>query len=140
MLKAIALGADCVYIGTAAIMALVSEHMVEALPFEPPTSLVVYSGKLTDQLDIDKAAMNLTRYLNACVVEMEQVAVTLGKTALTDISKSDICTIDPFIAKAAGIQLGYVSPDNQDRFYEETRPLFTTGEAEIDNEQHINIH
>ncbi|QYR20752.1 FMN-binding glutamate synthase family protein [Paenibacillus sp. sptzw28] len=140
MLKAIALGADCVYIGTAAIMALVSEQMVEALPFEPPTSLVVYSGKLTDQLDVDKAAMNLTRYLNACVVEMEQVAVTLGKTALTDISKADVCTIDPFIAKAAGIQLGYVSPENQDRFYEETRPLFAAGEAEIDGEQHINVH
>lgn len=140
MLKAIALGADCVYIGTAAIMALVSEQMVKAVPFEPPTSLVVYTGKMTDQLDIDKAAMNLVRYLNACVLEMEQVAITLGKTAISDITKSDLCTMDPFMAKATGIQLGYVAPDNQDRFFEETKPLFSTFEGETDAHPNINLH
>lgn len=139
MLKAIALGADAVYIGTAAIMALVSEQMVKAVPFEPPTSLVVYTGKMTDQLDIDKAAMNVVRYLNACVLEMEQVAVTLGKTALTDITKSDVCTMDPFLAKATGIQLGYVSPENQDRFFEETKPLFHTFEDRVERQQ-MNLH
>lgn len=139
MLKAIALGADAVYIGTAAIMALVSEQMVKAVPFEPPTSLVVYTGKMTDQLDIDKAAMNVIRYLNACVLEMEQVAVTLGKTALTDITKSDVCTMDPYLAKATGIQLGYVSPENQDRFFEETKPLFHTFEDHVEREQ-FNLH
>jgi methylamine---glutamate N-methyltransferase subunit C len=123
MLKAIALGADGVYIGTAALMALVSEQMVKAVPFEPPTSLVVYTGKMTDQLDIDQAALNLVKYLNACVQEMEQVAITLGKTALTDITKSDLCTIDPFLAKATGLQLGYIAPENQNRFFEETEPL-----------------
>ena len=104
MLKALALGANAVYIGTAAIMALVSEQMVETVPFEPPTSLVVYTGKITDSLDIEKGAQSLFRYLNACIQEMEQVAISLGKTALTDISKADLCTLDPFIAKAAGIE------------------------------------
>lgn len=124
MLKALACGADAVYIGTAAVMALVSEQMVKALPFEPPTDLVVYSGKMTDQLDVEKASRNLVRYLNACMQEMEQVAISLGKTAIADISKSDLCTIDPFLAKATGIQLGTVSPEKQDRFFEETKPLF----------------
>lgn len=64
MLKALALGANAVYIGTAAIMALVSEQMVETVPFEPPTSLVVYTGKITDSLDIEKGAKSLFRYLN----------------------------------------------------------------------------
>ena len=58
MLKAMALGADAVYIGTAAVLALVSQQVVESVPFEPPTSLVVYSGKLTDQLDIDTGAQS----------------------------------------------------------------------------------
>lgn len=119
MLKALALGANAVYIGTAAIMALVSEQMVETVPFEPPTSLVVYTGKITDSLDIEKGAESLFRYLNACIQEMEQVAISLGKTALTDISKADLCTLDPFIAKAAGIELGYVAPENQKRFFME---------------------
>ncbi|MGE5605238.1 MAG: FMN-binding glutamate synthase family protein [Bacteroidota bacterium] len=119
MLKALALGANAVYIGTAAIMALVSEQMVETVPFEPPTSLVVYTGKITDSLDIEKGAKSLFRYLNACIQEMEQVAISLGKTALTDISKADLCTLDPFIAKAAGIELGYIAPEHQERFFRE---------------------
>lgn len=119
MLKALALGADAVYIGTAAVMALVSQQMVESMPFEPPTSLVVYTGKMTDSLDVDKGAKSLFRYLNACVQEMEQVTVTLGKTSLADLSKADLCTLDPFLSKAAGIELGYIAPENQERFFGE---------------------
>lgn len=139
MLKAIALGADGVYIGTAAIMALVSDQIVKSAPFEPPTSLVVYTGKLTDRLNVDNAAMNLVKYLNACVLEMEQIAITLGKTAIKDISKSDLCTIDPFIAKATGIQLGLVAPEHQDLFFEETKPFFQTFEDQAEGEQ-MNLH
>lgn len=124
MLKAMALGADSVYIGTAAIMALVGEQVVRAVPFEPPTSLVVYTGKRTSQLDVDQAAMSLTRFLNASLMEMEQVAVTLGKTALSDITKADLCAMDPFLAKATGIQLGYVAPEEQSQFFDETKPFF----------------
>lgn len=142
MLKAIALGADAVYIGTAALMALVGDQMVETAPFEPPTSLLVYTGKMTDHLDVDKSAMNLVRYLSSCVREMEMVAMTLGKTAINDITKSDLCTLDPFISKATNIQIGYVSPENQDRFYKETEPFLHTYESplnQIQNQQ-MNLH
>ena len=124
MLKAIALGADCVYIGTAALMALASEQMVKSVPFEPPTSLLVYSGKMTDQLDVDQAAMNLVRYLNACVREMELVLISLGKTAVADLTKSDLCTMDPFIAKATGIELGMLPPKTNPAFLKKPTPCF----------------
>jgi glutamate synthase domain-containing protein 2 len=135
MLKAIALGADGVYIGTAAVMAMISDQMTETLPFEPPTSLVVYTGKMTDQLNIEAAAKNLVRYLNACVREMELVAMTLGKTALSDLGKSDLCTLDPFLAKATGIELGYISPEQQEQFFSETAALFPNTEKEIGGQQ-----
>lgn len=140
MLKAIALGADAVYIGTAAVMALVSDQMTDTLPFEPPTSLVVYTGKMTDQLDVDRAAKNLVRYVSASVREMELVAVTVGKTALTDLSKSDLCTLDPFLAKATGIQLGYLAPDKQERFFEETKPLFADFAERGAEPEEIQLH
>lgn len=140
MLKAIALGADAVYIGTSALMALISDQMVKTMPFEPPTSLVVYTGKLTDQLDVEESAMNLARYLNACVKEMELVAMTLGKTAISDISTSDLCTLDPFLAKATGIELGYISPKHQERFFEETNPLFFKEEGNIEGEEGQVVH
>lgn len=119
MLKAMALGADAVYIGTAAVMAMIGDQAVEAVPFEPPTSLVVYTGKMTDKLDVDRAARNLQRFLNACVTEMEQVAVTLGRTALSDISRSDLCALDPVVARATGVQLGLVAPEEQHRLFPE---------------------
>lgn len=125
MLKAMALGADAVYIGTAAVMALVSEQVVGSVPFEPPTSLVVYTGKMTDKLDIDIGAKSLFRYLNACVREMELVAISMGRTALSEINKSDLCSLDPFLSKATGIKLGYIADEEQERFFSENQAFFT---------------
>lgn len=141
MLKAIALGADCVYIGTTAIMAMASEQMVESMPFEPPTSYVVYNGKLTDQFNIEEGAKSLTRYLNACVSEMEAVVQSLGKTALMDLAKSDLCTLDPFVAKATHIELGYVASNEQDAYFADLESFMPgvemndrQGEAAIDKD------
>lgn len=137
MLKALALGADAVYIGTAALLAMVSDLMVEVLPFEPPTSLLVYNGKMTDQLDIEKGAKNLLRFLNATVSEMEQVAQSLGKTSLSLLDKRDLISLDPFIAHAVGVDWGWVSKERQqERFRSPEAPLPWLGEipAELERE------
>jgi len=117
MLKAMALGADAVYIGTAAIMAMLGDQITKATPFEPPTDLVVYTGKMTERLDIDKSVQNLFNFLNAAVREMEMVAVTLGKVSLTDIGRDDLVALDPFLARALYVDLGFVSPEDQGVFY-----------------------
>lgn len=117
ILKAMALGADAVYIGTAAIMAMLGDQITKATPFEPPTDLVVYTGKMTERLDIDKSVQNLFNFLNAAVREMEMVAVTLGKVSLTDIGRDDLTALDPFLARALYIDLGFVSPEDQGVFY-----------------------
>lgn len=117
MLKAMALGADAVYIGTAAIMAMLGDQITKATPFEPPTALVVYAGKMSDRLDVDKSVQNLFNFLNAITHEMEMVAITLGKVSLTDISSDDLVALDPFLARALNIDLGFVSPQNQSVFY-----------------------
>ncbi|NLI14582.1 MAG: FMN-binding glutamate synthase family protein [Peptococcaceae bacterium] len=117
MLKALALGADAVYIGTAAVLAMVGDQIGRALPFEPPTDLVVYTGKMTDHLDLHKSAQNLFYFLNACIREMELVAASLGKVSLADINKEDLVALDPFLAKALKIDLGFVPPESQDVFY-----------------------
>lgn len=140
MLKAMAMGADAVYIGTAALMALVGDQITKSIPFEPPTSMVVYTGKRTEELDVERSAKNLVRYLNACVTEMEQVVTTLGKTAIMDIAKSDLCTMDPFLAKATGVELGYVSPGKQDHFYEQLTPIMTPMEERVQEEQPVYYH
>ncbi|HHW12923.1 MAG TPA: FMN-binding glutamate synthase family protein [Firmicutes bacterium] len=106
-LKAMALGADAVYIGTAAVMAMIHTQMVETSPFEPPTQLVLYSGRLKDKLDIDRAAQSLTNYLNSCVAEMVLGTVALGKKALSEVDRRDLCALTPTVAEITGVELGY---------------------------------
>lgn len=119
MLKAMALGADAVYIGTAAVMASIGDQVGDAAPFEPPTSLVVYTGKMTDALDVGHSARNLFRFLTACVTEMEMVALSLGRTSLSDIGRGDLCSMDPALSRAVGVQCGQVSPADQEEFLAE---------------------
>ncbi|HWJ02242.1 MAG TPA: FMN-binding glutamate synthase family protein, partial [Verrucomicrobiae bacterium] len=45
MLKALALGADAVEIGSAALFAISHTEVLKAVPFEPPTQIVWYTGK-----------------------------------------------------------------------------------------------
>jgi len=117
MLKAMALGADAVYIGTAAVMAMVGDQMAKTMPFEPPTDMVVYTGKMTDHLDVERSVHNLFNFLNSCVMEMELVAVTTGKVSLRDINRDDLVCLDPYLARALDIQLGFVGPEEQAAFY-----------------------
>lgn len=106
-LKAMALGADAVYIGTAAVMAMIHTQMVESSPFEPPTQLVLYSGRLKDELDIDLAAKSLTNYLYSCVAEMVLGVVALGKNALSEVNREDLCALTPHVAEITGVELAY---------------------------------
>lgn len=140
MLKAMALGADAVYIGTAAVMALVSEQMVKSVPFEPPTSLVVYTGKMTDQLDIDLGAQSLFRFVTACIKEMEMAAQSMGKNALAEITKEDLCSLDPFLSKATGIKLGYISDEDQERFFGESQTFFAPQPQYIEDSNTQFVH
>lgn len=116
-LKAMALGADAVYIGTSALIAMIGDQLTKTAPFEPPVDLVIYSGKMTDQLDIDRSVMNLTNYLNACVREMELVAYSAGKTHFSEFSREDLCALDPFLARAVGVELAFVSSEDQEQYY-----------------------
>jgi glutamate synthase domain-containing protein 2 len=131
-LKAMALGADAVYIGTVAVMALVGDQISQATPFEPPTSLVIYNAKMTEKLDVDRSATYLFNYLNAAVAEMEQVAYSLGRTNLSDISLSDLCTLDPFLSRATGVELGYVAHEEQDNYFAGFSRFPFPGEASIE--------
>jgi methylamine---glutamate N-methyltransferase subunit C len=107
-LKALALGADAVYIGTIAIMALISNMIKETLPWEPPTELVLYSGKDKDKLDVDQAALNLAYYLKSAIKEMELAVKALGKTKITDLDKSDLSSLSREVAAITGVELVYL--------------------------------
>ncbi|MDR3591713.1 MAG: FMN-binding glutamate synthase family protein [Negativicutes bacterium] len=103
-LKALALGADAVYIGTVAVMAAEQSQVVKVTPQAPPTELALYDGRMNDKLDIDKAALHLANFLKSCLAEMKLAVQALGKTALSELDRSDLVTVDKDLADFAGIR------------------------------------
>jgi len=103
-LKAIALGADAIYIGSIAVMTTVHSQAIKALPQLPPTQLALYTGKITEKLDIDEAALHLSKFLKSCIVEMKMAVQAIGKNSILELSKEDLVTVDKEIAEFLNIR------------------------------------
>lgn len=97
-LKALALGADAVYIGSIAVLAALQTQIAELLPNVPPSQLAFYVGKQKDQLDVQTAATHLYNFLTSCTEEMKLVVQALGKNSTKDLSKDDLVAIDRDLA------------------------------------------
>ncbi|WP_421379797.1 FMN-binding glutamate synthase family protein [Bacillus salacetis] len=106
-LKALALGADAVYIGSIALMAAMQSQMTKALPQDPPPQIAMYSGELKDELNVEEAAKHLNNFLISSVTEMKMAAQSLGKTALRDLNRCDLVTVSDRLAGFANIRSAY---------------------------------
>ena len=93
-LRALAIGADAVYIGTVAVMTALQTQIVKAVPETVPVQIALYNGKYQDKLNIDEAAINLTNFLKAAVLEMKHATQTTGKTNVHDLSREDLVTME----------------------------------------------
>ncbi len=110
MLKALALGADAIYIGTSALFAASHLQSLLALPWEPPTQMIWYDGLFHEHFRSEKGARHLASYLQACKEEIDLGIRALGKTRLADVTKQDLFALDAETAKAAGIPLSHETP------------------------------
>lgn len=105
-LKALALGADAVAIGSMALFAVTHTQVLEALPFEPPIQVIYQNGRYKDKFDVEKGARHLANYLVSCTEEMKEAARALGKTRLSQVSKDDLFALDAKTAEIAGVPYG----------------------------------
>ena len=103
-LKALALGADAIYIGSIALMAAMHTQAAKVMPQAPPSQLALYKGKMNDKLDIDSAAYHLTNFLNSCKAEMQLAAQAMSKQSLKELSRDDLVAVDRDLAEFAGIR------------------------------------
>lgn len=108
-LKAIALGADAVYIGSIALFALSHGQVFKSLPWEPPTQIVFYDGHQADQFDVDEGADRLGKFLRSCAKEMEVGVRALGKTSLQELAREDLMALDAVTAEVCHVQPSYVA-------------------------------
>ena len=106
-LKAIALGADAINIGTAALYAMSHTQVTYSTPWEPPTQLVWYNGKFADSFDPEEGGKALHRFLQSISSEMGEGVRALGKVSIHEISKEHLFALDRETAEICGVPLGY---------------------------------
>jgi len=104
-LKALALGADAVFMGTSIIWAMTHKQVTKAVPFEPPTQLVYYPGSMTDQFDEDEAAANLINFFTSYIEEMNVAVRAIGKTSVHQVGVNDLVALDEWTSKVTKVRL-----------------------------------
>lgn len=106
-LKAIALGADGIFMGTSVLWSMTHEQVTKAIPWEPPTELVTYPGRLKNRFDTEKAARSLANFFAAFTEEMEIAILALGKTSLRQVTTEDLVALDEMTSKVTKVPLAY---------------------------------
>lgn len=109
-MKALALGADAVAIGTIALLVIAHTQVSKVIPWEPPTELVYEQGKYKDKLDIESGAKSLANFLKSCKEEMMLGMRTLGKTALKELTPEDLSASSLEVAELTGVDLNLFPP------------------------------
>lgn len=107
VLKAIALGADAVYMGSAALFATSGLQTVKTVPSEPPTQLAWETGKYASKFNIQEGARSLYQFLTATADEIRAGLQALGKRSLKEVGKEDLMALSKEIAEAVGVPTVY---------------------------------
>lgn len=117
-LKALALGADAVYLATVPLFALGHNQIAKVAPWEPPTTLIYYNSPTKTELDVNQAATSVANVLTSMVLEMEEAMRALGRASLKELSSDDIVALDSLSAEITGVR----SIVNQPAFNENVQP------------------
>src|SRR5437870_9279128 len=119
--KALALGADAVYIGTAALIALNCNRALyvedyHALGTSPhhchhchtgrcPVGITTQDPELMARLPIDEAAERVTNFLHAMTLEIQMLARACGKSDVHDLEPEDLRALTLEASMITGLPL-----------------------------------
>ncbi len=95
ILKALALGASAVNLGSAVLFAATHTPLVETLPFQPPTQIAWADGSFRKKFDVLKGAKSLANFLKSSSLELETGICALGKTSIRELTLEDLVAWDP---------------------------------------------
>jgi glutamate synthase domain-containing protein 2/rubredoxin len=102
--KALALGADGVAIGTAALMAAGCQAYRICETGRCPVGITTQNPELRARLDIEASARRLENYLKVCTDELETFARMTGNDSVHSLSVSDLCTTNSEISNHTDIE------------------------------------
>jgi glutamate synthase domain-containing protein 2/rubredoxin len=102
--KALALGADAVAIGTAAMIACGCQQYRVCNTGKCPVGVATQDPELRARLDVDQSAARVANFLKVCGEELRQFARLTGNEDVHGLSVRDLCTISSEISAHTPIE------------------------------------
>ena len=90
--KALAMGADAIALGTAALIAIGCRQYRICHTGRCPMGITTQDPELRKQIDVDAAAQRLANYLRVSLRELEAFARLAGHDSVHGLSVDDLCT------------------------------------------------
>jgi glutamate synthase domain-containing protein 2/rubredoxin len=102
--KAIAIGADAVAIGTAALMAIGCQQYRICNTGNCPSGIATQDPELRSRLNIDEASEGLVNFLRVSTQELREFARLTGNRDIHDLGIEDLCTPNSEISNYTEIE------------------------------------
>ena len=102
--KSLALGADAVYIGTAALIAINCQQYRICYTGLCPTGVATQNPQLIKQIDIEEGVERLTSFIKLSTREIENLTRIVGKDDVNQLDKSDIISVNKDLAEICGVR------------------------------------
>jgi len=102
--KCLALGADAVYIGTAALIAINCEQYRICHTGLCPTGVTTHNPVLTRELDVQKGIERLCNFLRVSTEEIAAFARIAGKDDVNKLDSEDLVSLKKDLAQLTGIK------------------------------------
>ncbi|MFA5012945.1 MAG: glutamate synthase-related protein [Candidatus Paceibacterota bacterium] len=102
--KCLALGADAVYIGTAALIAINCEQYRICHTGQCPTGVTTQNPELMKQLDPEKGKQRLINFVKVSAEEIANLVRIVGKKDVNELNEDDLVAMNKELAELAGIK------------------------------------
>lgn len=102
--KALALGADAVYIGTAALIAINCQQYRICYTGICPTGVTTQNPQLVKQIDIGESVKRLTSFIKLSTREIENLTRIVGKNDVNQLDRNDIISLNKDLAEISGVK------------------------------------
>jgi methylamine---glutamate N-methyltransferase subunit C len=102
--KALAMGADAIAVGTAAMMAVGCQQYRICNTDKCPVGIATQNPALRARLDVDKSAMRVANFFKAVTEELRDFARLTGNDNVHHLSPADLCTTNSEISNHTPIE------------------------------------
>jgi glutamate synthase domain-containing protein 2 len=100
--KCLALGADAVYIGTSALIAINCQQYRICHTGHCPTGVTTNDPVLVQRLDVDEGVRKLTNFINVSNLEVANLLRIVGKDDIKKLGMEDLVALNKELAEAMG--------------------------------------